>query len=67
MSNNILDEKLACFATAIGEQIGELLHCMVQAEIASHMQRISDLQAVLNGQTCNDSTSTSLENATPPA
>jgi hypothetical protein len=67
MSNNILDEKLSCFATAIGEQIGELLHCMVQAEIASHMQRIADLQAVLNGQKCNDSTSIQPENATPPA
>jgi hypothetical protein len=65
--SNILDEKLSCFAVAIGEQIGELLHCLVQAEIASHMQRISDLQAVLNGQGCSTDSPSTLENATPPA
>jgi hypothetical protein len=65
--SNILDEKLSCFAVAIGEQIGELLHCLVQAEIASHMQRISDLQAVLNGQSCATDSPSQLENATPPA
>ena len=61
--SNILDEKLSCFAVAIGE----LLHCLVPAEIASHTQRISDLQAVLNGQSCATDSPSQLENATPPA
>jgi len=56
---NELEEKLICAFSDVGAQIGDLIRCIVQAEIASHISKIDQLQAVLNGATCGD--------ANPPA
>jgi hypothetical protein len=51
---NELEEKLKCAFADIGGQMGSILHCLIQAEIASQLSRIQQLQAVLQGTTCDD-------------
>ena len=57
---NELEEKLNCAFADVGAQIGDILRCMIEAEVAAQMARIQQLQAVLNGTACNG-------DATPPA
>jgi hypothetical protein len=47
-----LKYQLECAFQAVGQNIGEMVRCMVQAEIATHMARIQQLQSVLSGTTC---------------
>lgn len=49
---NELDEKLKCLMADIGAQVGEVLRCIIEVEVASQVSRIQQLQAVLNGTTC---------------
>lgn len=46
---NELDEKFACLAQVLGEHVGDVIRCMVETEIASHVARIQQLSAVLAG------------------
>lgn len=48
-----LEEKMNCIFADIGSQVGELLRCMVTAEVETHMARIAQLQAVLRGEICS--------------
>ena len=57
---NELEEKLTCILTDIGSQIGEVLKCIIEAEVSSQLMRIQQLQAVLNGAACGG-------DANPPA
>lgn len=47
-----LEDTLKCAFADIGAQVGELLHCMISAEIASHVVRIQQLQGALDGSLC---------------
>jgi hypothetical protein len=58
---NELEEKLKCAFADVGAQLGEVIRCLVSAEIASHMARIEQLNAVLNTGICT-STPTQPEN-----
>jgi hypothetical protein len=51
---NDLEEKLKCAFSDIGAQVGDLVRCMVAAEVAAHVARIQQLQAVLNGTACSN-------------
>jgi hypothetical protein len=57
---------LKCVFADVGFQIGEILRCMVTDEINTHMARIKQLRAVLNGESCS-STPTTTESAGNPA
>lgn len=61
-----LEQTLECFAEGVGQQVGELVKCLVRQEMQSHMQRIEQLQSILNGQTCITTTglNTNGENST---
>jgi uncharacterized protein YktB (UPF0637 family) len=59
-----LDEKLRCIFEEVGAQVGEVLRCMIQNEVASHVARIQQLQSVLDGTACQKSGET---DAFPPA
>lgn len=45
-------EQLECAFEGIGRQVGDLVRCLVQQEIAAKTQQIEQLQAMLNGQAC---------------
>jgi hypothetical protein len=62
----VTKEQLECAFEGIGRQVGELVRCMVQAEIATQTQRIEQLQALLLGQACQPSDSAATEGE-PPA
>lgn len=64
---NELEEKLKCAFADAGAQIGALLRCMITAEVASHMARVEQLNAVLNGTACAESQSTPLGEESPAA
>lgn len=49
---NELEEKLQCVMMDAGAQIGELLRCIIEAEVNAQLSKIQQLQAVLNGTTC---------------
>jgi hypothetical protein len=51
---NDMEEKLKCAFADIGTQVGDMLRCIIQSEVAVQVSRIQQLQAVLNGTTCND-------------
>jgi hypothetical protein len=51
-----LDEKLKCAFATIGVQVGDLIRCMVNQEIASNVNRIQQLNAILNGSICDTTT-----------
>ncbi len=55
--NNELQEKLNCIFTDVGAQLGDVLRCMVEQEISSHMARVQQLNTLLSGAVC-DSTPT---------
>lgn len=61
-----LERTLECFAEGVGRQVGDLVRCLVQAEMASHIQRIEQLQAVLSGQNCTPAGSVTTDGE-PPA
>lgn len=48
-----IEEKLKCVLADAGAQVGELISCMIQAEIAAQMVKIQQLQDVLTGSACN--------------
>lgn len=50
---NDMEEKLKCAFADIGTQVGELIRCMIQSEVAASMAKIQQLEAVLNGTACN--------------
>jgi hypothetical protein len=50
--SNALDEKLKCLVGVMGESVGRVLRCMVEAEVANHVRRIRELEVLLSGNTC---------------
>jgi hypothetical protein len=52
---NTLDEKLQCAFASIGVQIGDLMRCIISQEIASNLNRVSQLNNILNGGICDTS------------
>jgi len=57
---NEFEEKMKCAFAYAGGQVGEVLRCLIQAEVAAQLARIQQLQDVLNGASCGG-------DATPPA
>ena len=49
---NDLEEKLKCAFSDIGTQVGELLRCIIQAEVAAQVAKIQQLQDILSGSSC---------------
>jgi hypothetical protein len=49
---NELEEKFACFATVIGQEMGDIIRCMVEAEIVAQTEKIRNLQLLLSGTVC---------------
>jgi hypothetical protein len=41
-----LQEQFNCMFADIGAQIGDVLRCMIEQEIASHMSKITQLQGI---------------------
>lgn len=62
-----LKDKLECAFAGIGEQVGSLIRCMVQQEIAAHASRIQELNAVLTGSVCEPSASQVTDRDKPAA
>jgi hypothetical protein len=58
-------DELECAFEGIGRQVGELVRCMVQTEIAAKTQQIEQLQLLLLGQRCQPSDSLIAERETP--
>jgi len=52
ITQNELQEKLDCIFADVGSQIGDILRCMVEQEVASHVSRIKQLQGILSGDIC---------------
>lgn len=61
---NEIEEKIRCIFEEVGTQVGEVLRCMIQTEVAAHITRIQQLQSVLDGTACQESGKT---DASPPA
>jgi hypothetical protein len=55
-----MEEKLKCALADVGSQVGEILRCLIESEVAAQVSRIQQLQAVLNGTACGS-------DALPPA
>lgn len=51
---NELEEKLKCALSDVGTQVGEILNCMIQAEVAAQVAKIQHLQDILSGKSCSD-------------
>jgi hypothetical protein len=49
---NELEEKLKCAFSDIGIQVGDILRCIIQAEVAAQVQKIQQLQDILSGSSC---------------
>ena len=49
---NDLEEKLQCVMMDAGSQIGDLIRCIIEAEVNAQLSKIQQLQAVLNGTAC---------------
>jgi hypothetical protein len=47
-----LNEKLQCIFANVGAQVGDILRCMVSQEISQNLNRIQQLNAILNGNDC---------------
>lgn len=47
-----LDEKLQCIFADVGVQVGEILRCMIAQEISASLNKIQQLNAILNGNDC---------------
>lgn len=66
--NSQFEEKLQCIFADVGAQVGDMLRCLIQAEVASHIARVQQLQSVLNGAVCDTvSTDGKPVDALPPA
>lgn len=52
-------EKMECTFASIGNEVGQLVRCLVQQELAIHTQRIEQLQSILMNGTCTTSSGTS--------
>jgi hypothetical protein len=52
MENETLEEKLVCMFADVGSQIGDVIRCMVDQEIAAHMSRITQLNKLLTDEDC---------------
>jgi hypothetical protein len=50
---NELEDKLKCAFSDIGIQVGDILRCIIQAEVAAQVQKIQQLQDILTGTSCN--------------
>jgi hypothetical protein len=50
---NELEDKLKCAFSDIGTQVGDILRCIIQAEVAAQVQKIQQLQDILTGTSCN--------------
>jgi hypothetical protein len=50
---NDLEEKLKCALTDVGTQVGEILSCMIRAEVAAQVAKIQQLQDILSGVSCS--------------
>lgn len=62
-----MEETLACFAEGVGQQVGALVKCLIQQEIQTHLQRIEQLQAIVNGGACTPTISSNTNGETPTA
>ena len=51
----------------IGQQVGELIRCIVKQEISSHEKKIEQLQALLEGRACAPVISQTTEEEPPAA
>jgi hypothetical protein len=49
MANN---DTIECLVAQMGTEIGSLLRCIIQQEIQSHMDRINQLQTILQTGPC---------------
>lgn len=47
-----LQEKLNCAFAEVGNQMGEILRCMIDQEIAMHINRLAQLNNLLSGDVC---------------
>ncbi len=54
-----LEEKLSCAFAEVGAQVGDIIRCMIEQEIAANFTRITQLNNILNGTTCNTQDTTS--------
>ena len=59
MTDNILDEKIACLTEVIAEELGTILRCMVeqqiaakQAEIDQRIMELRTLELLISGTAC---------------
>lgn len=55
---NMLEQKLSCIVTGLGEQVGEMMRCLIQSEIDSHLARIRELELLMRGLGCEPQQST---------
>jgi hypothetical protein len=53
LGQNELQEKLECMFAEVGAQMGDILRCMIEQEVASHVARITQLNGILNGTVCD--------------
>ena len=53
INQNELEEKLSCIFADAGVQIGELLKCIIEQQIAAKFAEINQLSALINGGVCN--------------
>lgn len=59
--DNILDEKFGCLATVIAEELGSIVRCIVeqqmaikQKEIELQMLQLKGLELLLSGSACDN-------------
>lgn len=62
-----IGQQLECAFAEIGTQMGSLIRCMVDQEIAAHLARIEQLHALRNGAACEESQSSKQSEASPAA
>jgi hypothetical protein len=47
-----LEEKLSCAFAEVGVQVGDIIRCMIEQEIAANFSRIQQLNSLLSGEVC---------------
>jgi hypothetical protein len=65
-TQNEFEEALKCAFADAGAQMGSLIRCMVDAQIAAKLQEISALNAILAVGGCTTSTSIEQGDVLPP-
>jgi hypothetical protein len=50
-----IQEKFNCAFAEIGSQIGDILRCLISQEIDMHMNRITQLSSIIDGNVCDSS------------